>query len=176
MNGARNDRELARMLSRPVVQGLKIMSEQMLEPKITQIVNENTNRGSVYESGGHGSLSEAWSNKTRIGGRPNYMGKLYTYYDSAKLTYLPTGKHQTPTLWFLNDDWRYVPHTISRVTNLAEIIDLGKGGHLPMFDNFGDNPTWHATHFWDKVISSFNANGRAWIKSGLRQAGLTVLY
>lgn len=159
---AMNDAQLAKELAPHVMRGLKIMSEESLEPEIEKIIESNTHRSNAeepwYDAGGAGSLSQAWSNKVSTMGSISGMGVLRTYYDSDKLIYDDFGKHQSP--WAGGE----------KITDMATLIDLGKGGLL-----WGDdNPTRTPTHFWDKVIATFESNQYRWIKDGLKRAGLNV--
>lgn len=164
-----NDAELAAMLAPPVMEGLKIVGEQFLEPKIEQDINMRTGRGSFYASGQGGSLSRAWTTKVAVGGGFN-LGSMETYYDSAKLTYNSgRGQHITPdSAWM---DRTSLPNDPEAISDMASLIDKGLGGML-----FGpDNPTREATNFWDMVLTDFRSNERQWITAGLLAAGLPVM-
>lgn len=167
---ASNDAELAAMLAPPVMEGLKIVGEQYLEPRIEQIINVHTNRGSMYNAGQGGSLSRAWTTKVSIGAGFN-LGSMETYYDSSKLSYNSgVGQHITPdSAWM---DRTSLPDNPEAISDMASLIDKGLGGML-----FGpDNPTRYPTGFWDYgVIPQFKANERAWITAGLIAAGLPVM-
>ena len=164
-----NDAELAAMLAPPVMEGLKIVGEQYLEPKIEQIIDIHTHRGSVYSAGQGGSLSRAWTTKVAVGGGFN-LGSMETYYDSGKLSYNSgIGQHITPdSAWMDRTSLSNNPEAIS---DMASLIDKGLGGML-----FGpDNPTREATNFWDMVLTDFHSNERQWITAGLLAAGLPVM-
>ena len=171
-----NDAELAAMLAPPVMEGLKIMGEQYLEPKIEQVIDMHTHRGSMYVAGQGGSLSRAWSTKTSVGGGFN-LGSMETYYDSGKLGHVSVrGQHMTPLEIVRFSDvegetYQAIGYQES-VEDMATLIDKGLGGML-----LGpDNPTRIPTGFWDYgVIPQFKSNQRAWITAGLTAAGLTVM-
>ena len=63
-----NDAELAAILAPPVMEGLKIVGEQFLEPRIEQDINMRTGRDSFYASRQGGSLYRAWTTKDAVGG------------------------------------------------------------------------------------------------------------
>ena len=165
-----NDAELAAMLAPPVMEGLKIMGEQFLEPRIEQIIDTHTHRGSVYSAGQGGSLSRAWTTKVAVGGGFD-LGTMETYYDSSKLSYNSgIGQHITPdSAWM---DRSSLPNDPEAISDMASLIDKGLGGML-----FGpENPTRIPTGFWDfGVIPQFVANQRQWITAGLLAAGLPVM-
>lgn len=171
-----NDAELAIMLAEPVMKGLQIMGEQYLEPKIEQVIDIHTHRGSIYVAGQGGSLSRAWSTKTSVGGGFN-LGSMETYYDSGKLGHDSVrGQHITPLEIVRFSDvegeiYQAIGYQES-VEDMATLIDKGLGGML-----LGpDNPTRIPTGFWDYgVIPQFKSNQRAWITAGLTAAGLTVM-
>ena len=164
-----NDAELAAMLAGPVMEGLKIVGEEFIQPKIEQVIDMKTNRGNIYAAGQGGSLSRAWTTKTSVGAGFN-LGTMETYYDSGKLSYDSVrGQHMTPEL---NEDgnFRHI-YSVGVITDMASLIDLGQGGML-----FGpDNPTREATHFWDMVLGVYRSSERMWITAGLRAAGLPVM-
>ena len=160
---ASNDAELAAILAPAVMQGLQNMGEFDLEPAIENIINALTHRGSHYFSSGGGTLAEAWSTKSYVGGGIN-LGEMETYYDSGELRYNSSiGMHATPA--------DYARGKIEYVSDMATLIDKGLGGML-----FGpDNPTREATGFWDVVLSHFQSHGDAWIRKQLIAAGLPLV-
>lgn len=171
-----NDAELAAMLAPPVMEGLKIVGEQYLEPKIEQVIDMHTHRGSMYAAGQGGSLSRAWSTKISVGGGFN-LGSMETYYDSGKLGHdSMRGQHITPLeIVRFNDVEGETYQAVGfqeSVSDMATLIDKGLGGLL-----LGpDNPTRIPTGFWDYgVMPQFKSNQRAWITAGLTAAGLTVM-
>lgn len=172
-----NDAELAAMLALPVMEGLKIVGEQYLEPKIEQVIDMHTHRGSMYVAGQGGSLSRAWSTKTSVGGGFN-LGTMETYYDSSKLAHTDSirGQHMTPLEIVRFSDVEGETYQAvgfqENVSDMATLIDKGLGGML-----LGpDNPTRIPTGFWDYgVIPQFKSNQRDWITAGLTAAGLTVM-
>ena len=173
---ASNDAELAAILTEPVMRGLQIVGEEYLEPKIEEVINTHTHRGSMYAAGQGGSLSRAWSTLTTYGGGFN-LGVMETYYDKSKLGYDSVrGQHITPLEIVRFDDvegetYQAIGYQES-VSDMASLIDKGLGGML-----LGpDNPTRTPTGFWDfGVIPQFKANQRAWITAGLTAAGLDVI-
>lgn len=179
---ARNNRELAHMLAPAVMNGLKIMAEEYLEPDIRSNIHNRVDRGvkGGYRANADGSLSQAWNTDVEVSISPYVLGVLTTYYDSDKLIYDDEyqyymceseygyhiagvyGKHTSPYNYSRGED----------IEDMASLIDLGLGG--PLYGRH--NPTRRATHFWDSgVIPSFESHNRSWIKSGLRQAGLKVI-
>ena len=164
-----NDAELAAILAPPVMEGLQIMGQWDLEPLIQNIISSATHRGSFYSAGGGGSLQDAWTTVSYVGGGM-VLGEMETYYDSAKLTYdSGRGQHITPdSAWM---DRTSLPSDPEAISDMASLIDQGLGGML-----FGpDNPTRHPTLFWDAVISQFKSEGYTMIKNGLLAAGLPVM-
>lgn len=170
---ASNDAELAAMLAGPVMQGMQIVGEMFIEPEIGIVVGIKTGRGSgKYQGGGgFGSLSQSWTTKTSVGAGFN-LGVMETYYDSSKLSHIPSmGIHTTPDLDDReNGNFRHV-YNGGDINDMASLIDLGLGGML-----FGPvNPTREATHFWDLALAKYRASERRWVTAGLRSAGLPVM-
>ena len=163
-----NDAELAAILAPPVMEGLQIMGQWDLEPLIQNIVSSATHRGDFYSAGGSGSLQDAWTTVSYVGGGMS-LGEMETYYDSRKLSYdSGRGQHITPDDAFFNRSGFDDPEAIE---DMASLIDQGGGGML-----FGpDNPTRYPTMFWDAVISQFQSEGDAMIRKGLLAAGLPLI-
>ena len=167
-----NDAELAAILAPPVMQGLKIVGEQFMEPEMSIIVNMKTGRGNQYSAGGAGSLSQAWTTQTSIGAGMA-LGTMEFYFDKAKAPAIidPQGQHITPR-WINNGDGSVRENKVFiKANNIAAIIDEGLGGM-----KLGpDNPTRQATHFWDLMLNKYRSSERRWITAGLRSAGLPVM-
>jgi len=168
---ASNDAELAAMLAPPVMQGLKIVGETYLEPEAYTVIGSRVGRGHQYQANIGGSLSRAWTTKTFVGAGFN-LGTMEFYFDNDKVSHIAkTGQHVTPQ--FINDGHGgvYENYDFEEAENIAEIIDLGRGGM-----KLGpDNPTRQATHFWDVLLNTYRSNNRAWITAGLTAAGLDVV-
>ena len=165
---ASNDAELAAILAPAVMEGLQIMGEGDLEPLIKDIISSATHRGSFYSAGGGGSLEQAWTTESSVGGGME-LGEMETHYDSGKLGYdSGRGQHITPDDAFFDRSGFDDPEAIS---DMASLIDQGLGGML-----FGpDNPTRHPTMFWDAVIAQFQSEADGMIRKGLIAAGLPVM-
>ena len=165
---ASNDAELAAILAPAVMEGLQIMGQWDLEPLIQNIISSATHRGSFYSAGGGGSLQNAWTTVSNVGGGME-LGEMETYYDSSKLSYdSGRGQHITPDDAFFDRSGFNDPEAIS---DMASLIDQGLGGML-----FGpDNPTRHPTMFWDAVISQLQSEGDGMIRKGLLAAGLPLV-
>lgn len=162
---ARNDKEVAKMLSQPVMEGLQVMAEKYLKPEISEQVSQRSPRGN-FSTGMGGGLSDSWSWDSLASLMGFQLGEFRFYYDPSKLSYDPRGRHQTP-----EDIAQERGIAVERVTDIASIVDLGLGGSL-----FGEfNPTRTPTYFWGEgVIPSFESHMREWIKDGLTSVGLSV--
>ena len=165
---ASNDAELEAILAPAVIEGLMIMGESDLEPLIQDLIGDTTHRGSFYQAGGGGSLEQAWTTESSIGGGME-LGEMETHYDSGKLSYdSGRGQHITPDDVFFERSNFDDPEAIE---DMATLIDKGLGGML-----FGyDNPTRHPAGFWDAIIARFQSEGDSMIRKGLIAAGLPVM-
>lgn len=165
---ASNDTELAAILAPTVMAGLQITGEGDLATLIKDVISGVTHRGSFYSAGAGGSLEQAWSTKSSIGGGME-LGEMETYYDSGKLSYdSGRGQHITPDSAFMERSGLDNPEAIE---DMATLIDRGLGGML-----FGaDNPTRHPTMFWNTIISRFQSEADGMIRKGLIAAGLPVI-
>lgn len=161
------------MIEAAAMKALENVGKFYMETTIAEEIEQATHRGEMYVwGGGDGSLSQAWSTVP-------YGNTITFMYDSSKLDYISAmGKHMTPdTQNSINAEKSYVSsksYNQEKVTDMATLIDLGKGGNL--FGKGKANPTHEATHFWDAFIDDWDLNKRRWIIDELEAVGLPVVY
>ena len=168
---ASNDAELAAILAPAVTEAMQYLGEAKIEPMIEVEINASTGRGSMYSAGQGGSLSRAWNTKSMsLGGQT--LCEMETYYDPGEETVSEErGQHTTPR-WIRDGNGNFYENKkFEPTSNLAEIIDKGLGG----FKLGPDNPTRHATYFWDGILAHFKSNADGWIRASLIAAGLPLV-